>query len=85
MAVNRAINDYLDNAPDMEDAVIHYKPRSDFINLTKLAKLVLIKKQEEHKEEESQEASTLWGWIWEKMVKIGKIISVTTEYEMTSE
>ena len=32
MAVNRAINDYLDNAPDMEDAVIHYKPRSDFIN-----------------------------------------------------
>ena len=52
MAVKRAINDYLENAPDMEDAVILYKPRSNFINLTKLARLVLIKKQEENKDEE---------------------------------
>ena len=31
MAVKRAINYYKINSPDLEDAVIIYKPRSDFI------------------------------------------------------
>ena len=74
MAVKRAINEYMEDFSGLEDECIIYQPRSDFINLTKLSRLVLIKNQEENKEEESQEASTLGGWIWEKMMKIGEII-----------
>ena len=63
MAVKRAIIEYMDEASQLEDACIIYKPRSDFINLTKLIRLVLIKKQEENKEEESKKASTFGSWI----------------------
>ena len=52
MAVKRVIIYLMDDLSNLEDACIIYKPRSDFINLTKLIKLVLIKKQEENKEEE---------------------------------
>ena len=52
MAVKMAINEYMDNLSNLEDECIIYQPRSDFIILTKLARLVLIKKQEENKEEE---------------------------------
>ena len=67
MAVKRAIIEYLDEPFTFEDACIIYKPRSDFINLTKLIGLVLIKKQEENKEEESKRASTFGSWVWEKI------------------
>ena len=63
--------------------VVYYEPRSDFINLTKLGRLVLIKKQEENKEEESPATATLQGWIWEKMVKIGENKSLGTSFKIT--
>ena len=81
MAVNRANAEYMNQSTSKHATVVHYEPRSDFINLTKLGRLVLIKKQEENKEEESQETSTLQGWIWEKMVKIGENISLGTDFK----
>ena len=66
MAVKRAIIEYMDEDSSLEDAYIIYKPRSDFINLTKLIGLVIIKKQEENKEEESKRAATFRSWVWEK-------------------
>ena len=49
MAVNRAILEYADGFSELEEPCLWYKPRSDFINLTKLTILVLNKKKEEKK------------------------------------
>ena len=59
MAVNRANAEYMNQGITKHATVVHYEPRSDFINLTKLGRLVLIKKLEENKEEESQDTLTL--------------------------
>ena len=68
---------------------IHYEPRSDFINLSKLNVLVLVRKLEGEEGEESQRTLTLKGWIWENMVKILEIIAQETsmdiEIELTSD
>ena len=53
MAVIRATLEYAESGfSKLEDPCLWYKPRSDFINLTKLIRLVLTKKKEEQKEEE---------------------------------
>ena len=46
---------------------------------------MLIKKQEENKEEESKRASTFGSWVWEKIKNIGEGICVSNEYEATTE
>ena len=80
MVVNRANAEYVNQGIPKYATVVYYNPGSDFINLTKPGRLVLIKKLEENKEEESQETSTLQGWIWEKIVKIGESISLGTGF-----
>ena len=45
MAVNRAILEYANGFSKLEEPCLWYKPRSDFINLTKLIRLVLTKKK----------------------------------------
>ena len=52
------------------DVYILYKPRSDFINLSKLNVLGLARKLEASEREESQRTLTLRGWIWENMVRV---------------
>ena len=64
MAVIRANAEYVNQGIPEHAMGIHYVPRSDFINLSKLGPLVLIKKLGENKGEESQEILTLQGWIW---------------------
>ena len=71
MAVNRAILEYAFGSSELEEPCLWYKPRSDFINLTKLIRLVLTKKKEEKKEEESKRESTFGSWFWETLKNIG--------------
>ena len=85
MAVIRANAEYVNQGIPKYATVVYYKPASDFINFTKLGRLVLIKKLEENKEEESQETLTLQGWIWEKVVKIGESISLETSLDISCE
>ena len=70
MAVIRANAEYVNQGIPKHATGIYYVPRSDFINLSKLGKLVLIKKLGENKGEESQGTLTLQGWIWENVVKV---------------
>ena len=55
---------------------------------SKLNVLVLIRKPEAEKGEESQRTLTLKGWIWENMVKVFEILAQETkmdiEIELTS-
>ena len=53
---------------------ILYKPRSDFINLSKLNVLGLARKLEAMKRKESQRTQTLKRWIWENVVRVIDII-----------
>ena len=52
------------------DVCVLYKPRSDFIILSKLNVLGLARKLEAGKREESQRTPTLKGWIWENVVGV---------------
>ena len=52
------------------DVCILYKPRSDFINLSKLNVLGLARKLEAIKRMESQRTPTIKGWIWENVVRV---------------
>ena len=54
MAVKRAIIEYMDEDSSLEDACIIYKPRSDFINLTKLIRFVLTKKRKRTKKRDQR-------------------------------
>ena len=56
------------------DVCILYKPRSDFINLSKLNVLGLARKLEAIKRKESQRTPTLKVWIWENVVRVIDII-----------
>ena len=85
MAVIRANAEYMNQSIPKNVIAGHYEPRSDFINLLKLGRLVLIKKLEENKEEESQETLTLQGWIWEKLVKIGESLALKTSIDIDCE
>ena len=58
-----------------DDVCILYKPRSDFINLSKLNVLGLARKLEASEREESQRTLTLRGWIWENMVRVIETIA----------
>ena len=81
MAVNRANAEYdlMNQSITMPATVVHYEPRSDFINLTKLIRLMLTKEKEERKEEESQRESTFGSWIWETLMNLGEMIWVTED------
>ena len=46
---------------------------------------MLIKKQEENKEEESKRASTFGSWVWENLKTIGEEICVTKKMGATTE
>ena len=82
MAVIRANLEYAESGfSNLEDPCLWYKPRSDFINLTKLTMLVLNKKKEEKKEKESQGESTFGSWIWETLKNIGEKIYVSGEFK----
>ena len=63
MSVNRANTLYVNQGTSEDVLGFHYEPRSDFINLSKLSVLVLIRKLEAEKGEESQRTLTLKGWI----------------------
>ena len=82
MSVNRANTYYVDQGTPKRVLGLHYMPRSDFINLSKLGMLVIIKKLEEEKGEESQGTLTLQGWIWENMVKVFEILAYETRMDM---
>ena len=85
MAVNRAILEYANGFSKLEEPCLWYKPRSDFINLTKLIRLVLTKKKEEKKEEESKRESTVGSWVWETLKNIGEKICVSGKYKASIE
>ena len=71
------------------DVCVLYKPRSDFINLSKLNVLGLARKLQAGKREESQRTLTLKRWIWDNMVRvidtIGSGIRMKWEIELTSD
>jgi len=67
------------------DLSIQYKPRSDFINLSKLNVLVLARKLEANEGEESQGTSTPRGWIWENMVRVAETIAKDMSMDMDVE
>ena len=81
MAVNRAILEYAFGSSELEEPCLWYKPRSDFINLTKLIRLVLTKKKGREKEEESKRESTFGSWVWETLKNIGEEICVSRKYK----
>ena len=85
MSVNRANTYYVDQGIPKSVLGLQYMPRSDFINLSKLGMLVIIKKLEEEKGEESQETLTLKGWIWENMVKVFEILAHETRMDIEVE
>ena len=61
MTVNRAISLYVNQDMPDKDISVHYEPRSDFINLSKLNVLVLARKLETEERKESQRTLTLIG------------------------
>ena len=81
MAVNRATLDYSELYSKLEEPCIWYKPRSDFINLTKLVRLVLTKKNEEKEKEESKREQTFGGWVWETIMNIGEEMYTSDDTE----
>ena len=89
MSVIRANAIYVDQSTPEDVLAIHYEPRSDFINLSKLNVLVLARKLEAEEGEESQRTLTLKGWIWENVVKVLEIIAqemrMDIEIELTSD
>ena len=56
------------------DVCVLYKPRSDFINLSKLIFWGLARKLEAMKRKESQRTPTMKRWIWENVVRVIDII-----------
>ena len=82
MSVNRANTLYVDQGTSDRVLAIHYEPRSDFINLSKLNVLVLGRKLEAEEGEESQRTLTLKGWIWKNMVKVFEILAQETRMDI---
>ena len=75
MAVNRAILEYADGFSKLEEPCLWYKPRSDFINLKKLIRLVLTKKKEKKKKRNQQGNQLLEVGSG----KIRKLVSINEE------
>ena len=82
MAVNRANRLYMNQSMPPEDTSIHYKPRSDFINLSKLNALVLARKLEAEERKESQGTLTLRRWIWENLANFMAILANETRVDI---
>ena len=73
MSVNRAMELDMEDDTICNDVWVLYKPKSDFINLSKLKYVKLAKKLEAMKRKESQSTErtpTLKRWIWESMVGV---------------
>ena len=89
MSVIRAKGLYMEVDTNSNDVCILYKPRSDFINLSKLNVLGLARKLEAIKRKESQRTPTLKRWIWENMLgvidTIGSGMRMKWEIESTSD
>ena len=77
MSVNGTIGLVMENSTNSNDMWILYKPKSDFINLSKLSHLELAKKLEAMNKEESnnrERTPTLERWVWENMVGVIDIL-----------
>ena len=70
MAVNRANSLLMNQGMPSQHLAIHYEPRSDFINLSKLNALMLARKLEADEKKESQGTLTFKGWIWENLANL---------------
>ena len=89
MSVIRANRLYMEDDTHCNEVCVLYKPRSDFINLSKLNVLGLARNLEAGRREESQRTLTLKRWIWENMVRvidtIGSGMRMKWEIESTSD
>ena len=85
MSVIRASVIYMEDSTHCNDVSILLKPRSDFINLSKLSVLGLARKLEANEGEESQRTLTQRGCIWENMMRIAEIIANSMRMEIKIE